>query len=354
MRFAFQAAVACLLLSACDGGKSSTTAASSGATGTTEAAQDIGDVLATVNGLTVGSKEFEQVAARKTPAAGDSLSTAEKQEVLDRLVEEKLLYEASLKKGLDRDAKVQKVMINTLLRDVVYANVRNSDFSDEELQKYYEAHKEEFVVPEKVQIRRILIKITDERPDDKAKAEAARIRGEVSKKPDSFKDLAAQFSEDPYRRRGGDVGFVPRSGKPGLDSTLVDAAFNLEVNAVSDLIKTSEGYNILQVANKRERVERTFQQMKGSVLRKVKNEKLKELYDKYLAELRAGAEIKVNTDKLEAVEIKNVRRAGGPGILPEGMEDGPMDLEDGAASPGEGLPTIPPSVGAGEDPGDGE
>src|SRR5262245_29385123 len=71
---------------------------------------DVGETLATVNGVTVGSKEFEQAAARKAPASGDSLSAEEKKGVLDDLVEEKLLYAEALRKGLDKDAKVQKVM----------------------------------------------------------------------------------------------------------------------------------------------------------------------------------------------------------------------------------------------------
>lgn len=355
MRIPVTAVLACMLFVGCEGGGEKT-GAGAGATPSEQAAKpaDIGATLATVNGIPIGATEFEQVAARKSPAAGDTLSAAEKDEVLQRLIEEKLLYEASLKKGLDRDPKVQKVMINTLLRDVVYANVRNSDFTDEELQKYYEAHKEEFVVPEKVQIRRILIKISDERTEADAKALADKVRADLVKKPDSFKDAAAQYSEDPYRRRGGDVGFVPRTGKPGLDPALVDAAFNLEVNAISDLIKTSEGFNIISVANKRERVERTFQQMKGSVLRKVKNEKLKSLYDEYVAQLRTGADVKINKEELDKIEIKSVRRAG-PGMLPEGMEDGgPMELEglEGGMNH-EGVPT-PPTPGEAAEGADNE
>ena len=83
----------------------------------------------------------------------------------------------------------------------------------------------------------------------------------------------SKHSEDPYRRRGGDVGFVPKTGKPGLDPEIVDKAFAMEVEQVSEPFKTNEGYNVIYIANKRDRVERTFQQMKGSVLRKVKNEK---------------------------------------------------------------------------------
>lgn len=350
----FAAMALASLLYGCDGG-TSTEGAKGGAEATkaggtpAAAPQDLGEVLAVVNGIEIASKEFEAAAARKTPAAGDSLSQAEKEEVLNRLIEEKLLYQAALKKGLDKDPKVQKVMVNSLLRDEVYNQVRNSDFSDEQLQKYYDEHKDEFIVPEKVQIKRILIKVTEERPDDKAKAEAERVRGEAVKKPDTFKDLAAKFSEDPYRRRGGDVGFVPRDGKPGLDPDVVNKAFEIKVDSISEVFKTSEGYNIIQVSNKRERVERTFQQMKGSVLRKVKNDKLKELYDKYVADLRTAAKVEIKADALAKVEIKSVRRPMGPGFVTPELEDGAdMGVPDGmGAVPPEGAPEGAEEEGAG-------
>jgi len=306
-----------LAATACDNGGTSQTEGK--ADSTTEAQKaDIGDVLATVNGLQVGENDYKAAAARKVPSNGKTLSVEEKTEVLDRLVDEKLLYLAALDQGLDQDPKVQKVMVNTLLREAVYAKVKNSDFTDEDLQKYFDEHKDEFVVPEKVQIKRILVKVSDERPDDAAKTEAERILGELQGDVGQFKELASKHSEDPYKRRGGDVGFVPKDGKPGLDSAIVEKAFTLGVGDLSDVFKTDEGYNIVLTANKRDKVERTFQQMKGSVLRKIKNEKLKSLYDSYVADLRTGAKVAKEDAKLAAIEVEPARAPKHPGIAPTG------------------------------------
>jgi parvulin-like peptidyl-prolyl isomerase len=292
--------------------------------------EELGEVLATVNGMDIGSKAFEKAAARTAPAEGDSLSAEERHEVLDRLIADKVLYQEALRLGLDQDPKVQKVMVNTLLRQEVYAQVRNSDFGEEMLQAYYDEHPEEFVVPEKVQIKRILVRVNDERSDADAKAEAQRLRGLVSANPkDDFKDVASKHSEDPYRRRGGDVGFVSAEGKPGLDEAIVAKAFEMGVGEVSEPFLTDDGYNIVYVANKRERVERTFQQMKGSVLRKVKNEKLKELYQGYVDSLKEGAKITIDEEQLAAVDVKRAARAA-----PPGMEVNPRLGDATAAFPG--------------------
>ena len=282
----------------------------------TDAAEDIGEVLADVNGLKVGEKAFKAAAARKVPADGKALSESEKQEVLKRLVDEKLLYQAALKEGLDRDPKVQKVMVNTLLREAVYAKVKNGDFTDEVLQQYFDENQDEFVVPEKVQIKRILVKASGDKDDATAKAEAERLHAEVSADVTKFADIAKASSEGPYKRRGGDVGFVPADGKPGLDEAVVAEAFKLSVGDMSGVFKTDEGYNFVLAANKRDKVERTFQQMKGSVLRKVKNEKLKSLYDSYVGDLRTGATITTQDDKLNAIEVEPAKAPKHPGMRP--------------------------------------
>jgi len=296
------------------GAKSKADRAAGGKAAGKAASEGSDDAVAMVGGVPITRSEFEQVAARKTPENGKSLSDAEKQEVLDKLVEEKILYLKALENGLDKDPKVQKVMVNTLLREEVYSKVRNSDFADEELRAYYEEHKDEFVVPEKVQIKRILIRATDERPAPAAKAEAQRLRKEVVADPDNFKELATKFSEGPYKRRGGDLGFVSEDGKPGVDSAIVDRAFSLDVESVSDVFQTDEGFNVIYVANRRDKVERTFQQMKGSVLRKLKNERLQEMYDEYVTGLRGdGPPVDVDEEALAEIEIENLAR---PGLRP--------------------------------------
>ncbi len=277
--------------------------------------EDLGEVLAEVGGIKVGSNEFQLEAQRKAPADGKELSLEERKEILDKLVVEKMLYAEAKKKRIDLDPKIQKVMINTLLRQDVYNNVRNSDFTEEELEAYFNTNKEEFVVPEKVQIKRIFIKVSERRPDAEAKKLAQDLHAKVKADPTSFKELAAEHSEDPYRRRGGDLGFISKDGKPGIDPKVIDMAFTLPEQGISDVFEAGGGYNIVVAAARRERVERTFDQMKGSVLRKVKNDRYEELYDQYVDKVRGGYQVDVREDALEAVEVKSARRLslGAPG-----------------------------------------
>lgn len=270
--------------------------------------EDIGTVLATVGDIEIGSLEFQAAASRHMPENGESLTAEERQEILDQLVVEKMLYKEARRRGIDRDPKVQKVMINTLLRQEVYSTVRNSDFSPEELRAYFDTHHDEFVVPERVQIKRIFIRTSDTRTADEARALAEDLHSQVVADPSLFKDIATANSEDPYRRRGGDLGFVSAQGKPGIDQAVVDKAFTMDVGQVSEVFEAGEGFNVIYIANRRERVERTFEQMKGSVLRKVKNERYKELYDGYVDGIRGSYSVSVDDVALGAVEVEHARR----------------------------------------------
>jgi len=302
--------VLCATLAGCGGepapGQAAVTNNAAGASAAST--EDIGDIIATVAGFPIGSKEFEMAAQRVTPAEGDKLSDAEKRAVLDELVTEKLLYAEAKSRNIDRDPKVQKVMINTLLRQDVYASVRNADFTNEELEAYFNAHTDEFVVPAKVQVKRIFIKTTAQRPADQARALAEELRKKIAANPESFRDLAAENSDDPYRRRGGDLGFVSAEGKPGVDPMVIETAFALKDGEISPVFEAGGGFNIVQAAAHRERVERSFEQMKGSVLRKVKSDRYKQMYDDYVGKVKGTHTVTIDDAKLAGIEIKPARR----------------------------------------------
>jgi peptidyl-prolyl cis-trans isomerase C len=266
----------------------------------------IGETLGTVNGLPIGSKEFDALAARK--GRDVSIDETARSEIMDRLVAEKLLYHEALRQGIDKDPKIQKMMVNTLLKQDVYSSVKTSDITEDHLKLYFEEHKDDFVVPEKAQVKRILIapeggENGGEDAWAAAKTSAESVRAEVLERKAEFRKLAQEKSSGAYARRGGDLGFVTSDGKPGIPSEVIEAAFALEKGGVSEVFKTKQGWNIVYVPNKRERVERTFDQMRGSVLRKVKSDTYTTLYDGYVGKLREGSEVSIDEGKLAGHKV---------------------------------------------------
>lgn len=269
-------------------------------------AEVIGETLGTVDGLPIGSKEFDALAARK--GRDVSIDQTARAEIMERLVAEKLLYHEALRQGIDKDPKIQKMMVNTLLKQDVYSSVKTSDITEDHLKAYFEEHKDDFVVPEKAQVKRILIapegggEATEEAWAT-AKVEAEAVRAEVLERKAEFRKLAQGKSAGAYARRGGDLGFVTSDGKPGIPNEVIEAAFALEKGGVSEVFKSTQGWNIVYVPNKRERVERTFDQMRGSVLRKVKSDTYTTLYDGYVGKLREGSDVSIDEGKLAGHKV---------------------------------------------------
>ncbi len=283
-------------------------------------------VVADVGAGFVTAEEFA-AAAGAAPGAGPDMDIAARKEVLDTLLTEEVLLQEALRKGLVRDAKVRKALTQLLLRQEVYDKVSREDFTDEELQAYYDDHKEEFVVPEKLQIKRILVRVGEgHHTEDEARKIIEEARDRVKKDPDSFRSVAEQVSEGVHQRRGGDLGFVPRAGKPGVDQKVAEVAFGLKMGQVSDVFEADGGLNIVMPVNKRAAVERTFSQMKGSVLRKLRTERFQELTDRYIDSLRQATPAEIDEAALASVEVR--ARPVLPGRGPRGHGPGGHSHDD--------------------------
>ncbi|HJL16067.1 MAG TPA: peptidylprolyl isomerase [Sandaracinaceae bacterium LLY-WYZ-13_1] len=104
---------------------------------------------------------------------------------------------------------------------------------------------------EKVTTRHILIRYEGARnagddvtrSEDEARQEAQRLREQLDEEGADFAALAREHSEDSSAERGGDLGAV---GRGLLAPEYEEAAFALEVNAISQPVRTEFGYHIIQ------------------------------------------------------------------------------------------------------------
>jgi parvulin-like peptidyl-prolyl isomerase len=147
----------------------------------------------------------------------------------------------------------------------------------EELKKSYERNKTDFVRPAQANIRSILIGFEGaqraqgegaKRKKEDAKSLAQQILGEI-KSGKSFSTLASTHNDDPtLKEKKGELGFV--------DATLIDpgtaeVALSLtKPGSHSEIIETAFGYRLIELIEKREAKEVTFEDAKVDLaLRKV-------------------------------------------------------------------------------------
>jgi len=280
-------------------------------------AEQLGTPIGAVNGVKIGSADFQEFASRH-PTGDGTLTEDERAEIVDNVVTDELLFQEAFRQGMFRDPKVQKIMVSLLVRAEVHDKVNSSDFTMDERKAYYESHKDDFKLPEKRQVKRILILPNEDRTDAEASELAGEIREKIIANPAGFRDLALEFSDDPYKRRGGDLGFISAEGKPGVEPEVIELAFSMAVGDTSDVFRAGGGYQFVHVASQRDEMQRSFEQMSGSVLRRLKTERYETLTQEFIDGLKANAKITIDDSAVAAVEIEVSTRAplGDPGAIP--------------------------------------
>lgn len=254
-----------------------------------------GKVLATIDGDKITLQEFNSE-LDKIPMNMKMLvaSQSGKKNFLDRLVVKRLLLKEAKKENVEKEKEFQdrladikeQLIIESLLKKKV--NVESAKFTDEDLKKYYDAHKEEFKKEQEIDTRQILVK---------TEQEAKEIQARVAKGED-FAELAKKYSIDPSAKAtGGDIGYHP---KGTLIPEYEQAAFKLtKVGQVSPAVKTQLGYHIIKLEGTKGSSYVPMAEVKDFIKQKMAQEKQAEVLEKYIEDLKKNTKIVVNEELLK-------------------------------------------------------
>ena len=148
--------------------------------------------------------------------------------------------------------------------------------------KYYDAHKSEFVRPEQVALREIIV-VTEGKKDTedlKKKAETALKR---VKDGEDFSEIAKRLSDGTTKEQGGYIGTFKRGE---LAKQLEEVVFKMKRNELTDVMETKQGFLILQVLEHYDEGEQPFEKVKNEISDHLYNEKLEPAVREYLKTLR--------------------------------------------------------------------
>jgi peptidyl-prolyl cis-trans isomerase D len=144
--------------------------------------------------------------------------------------------------------------------------------TDEEVKAHYEGHPGEFSHGKRVRARQILFTAEgkDREAAERQAEEAAAVRAKL-RDGGNFAKLAGKYSKDKKSAsKGGDLGFI-EAGEMSKEFT--DAAFSLAAGQVSEPVKTAAGYHLIAVDEVQEPGTKPLEEVKESLRARLRREK---------------------------------------------------------------------------------
>jgi len=229
---------------------------------------------------------------------GYSMSQQELDEALSKTKEqfgsEEAYQDALKKEGLDEGA-LKMTLRKRLTRD----KYETENFIDavsvesDEIKSFYEENPGQFEQPFQFRSSHILIQVApdateEEKQEAMDKINAARLRIEEG---EEFSEVARDVSEGPSGPNGGDLNY---HGKGDFVPEFENAALELEIGAISEVVETQFGYHIIKLTDRREAQVVPFEDVEGQIAEYLTRVKAQEKRSSFLQERKPGADITRN------------------------------------------------------------
>ena len=200
------------------------------------------------------------------------------------------LEEHLASKGIDReryriDTETQLVIQRLLKQEVV----DRIAISRQDIQTYYEQHRDRFMRPEEVRVRQIVTRTAEQAED---------LRKQIQRGA-SFEKLAKENSLGPEATQGGDLGWFPRGRMP---PEIEEVAFKLwSGTRVSKVIESPYGFHLFQPVGKRPARELTLEQAQAEIERALQDDRTREAERFFIRTLREQASIERDLQRLDRI-----------------------------------------------------
>ena len=240
------------------------------------AAED--DVVARVNGVDIKQSDLDFAASEVGPRLGTYRPEDRKRILLQFMIENELMAGASEKEDLDKADTFEKRVAyhkRRALRDAFFDMNITGAVKESEAKKIFEEKIAKMKPEKEIKARHILVGTEDEAKEIKAQLEGGT----------DFAKLATEKSKD-KNAEGGDLGFFTRGQ---MLKPFEDAAFALDVGKISDPVKTSFGWHIIVVEEKRDQKLPSFDDVKEPIMSQLLVQKAQVV----VSGLREKAEIEI-------------------------------------------------------------
>ncbi|MHB8878197.1 MAG: peptidylprolyl isomerase [Myxococcaceae bacterium] len=273
--------------------------------------------IAAYSGGVVTADEFQaQFEAQDTSSRRRFASPAGKRELLEALIDTKLLAIAAEEKGYDREPDVRlavrRVMATKLLETDLNEKALKEQLADQELREFYAKHAQDFQREARVRAAIVFIAAPENTPAERAgkKRSATQLLGDIRAKETrdtfAFGAVARVSSEDAETRaRDGDMGFLSRKDMAARwGQEVADAAYSLRgIGSLSEVVESPAGFAVLKLLNLDPGFDLSFESQKDNLRARLGPEKKAELTRQLLSRLRTERAVSIDEAALDSVQF---------------------------------------------------
>lgn len=242
-------------------------------------------VLAIISGNEITENDLNTIIMRyPEDKRGFFNSEIGKKQLLEQMISFELMHKLGSEMNIDKTeeykaslAQVEKDLLTQMTINKVLSEVT---ITDDEAKKYYDENKAEFEQPATVSAKHILVDSEELCSEVKEKIE----NGELS-----FEEAAKQYSSCPSKEQGGDLGVF---GKGMMVPEFEEAAFELELEKVSEPVQTQFGYHLIKVNAKNDPKTSAFEDVKNQIVQRLVQERQEKKYLDVMKELEAKYDVK--------------------------------------------------------------
>ncbi|UCF95021.1 MAG: peptidylprolyl isomerase [Desulfobacterales bacterium] len=236
---------------------------------------------------------FFQEALKKGLKVDEEVIKTERDRTVKRFGDEKKFQAALKEAGLTDEQYQEKLKKKQLVKRLITVEVENkAQATEEEIKDYYQRNEQKFMRPEARRLTHILIHVKPEATAEERKLKRARAQ-EVIDKINAGGDMSAlawDYSEGPYRVKGGDMGLVHRGR---LYPDLEKEVFQLEPGRLSGIIETIHGYHIVRVNEVKPPEQLSLGDVHDKIRKELTGKNEKQIREALADKLKAEARIEI-------------------------------------------------------------
>lgn len=212
----------------------------------------------------------------------------------DRLGEDRSLSDVLASQGMSQEDFRAQVRKSLSVQKVIDAKITPQiTISDEEIQGFYESNIDRMKRPPRARVRHILLKVGPEAGEEErqtVRQEAESLRQQIAEGAD-FATLAEEHSDDEQsREQGGLLPWIsPGQTVPAFD----EAAFDLEVGKLSEVIQSPFGFHVLKVEEREPASTVPLEEVRDRIAALLRDRRTREQLHEHVTALKQEHEVEI-------------------------------------------------------------